>query len=211
MFTVSMTKKQKECFESIFSTMESFYRNDLETLCIVIGRHYKIPDESVKNAAAIVKSLPQGVTFPVPQKADALKAIHQRWLDGGLTQKDERWIFRMDDTERRLLAHVSDVYSRLLMGQLNMIFEELDIGLPDNPHLLDFWNDARWNGAGGMLEVRNLLFPEIKDFGWNGGFGISNPKVTFFSRLAYQMGKVLLSANEFFLPVTDEPPLSIKI
>lgn len=95
MFTVSMTKKQKECFESIFSTMESFYRNDLETLCIVIGRHYKIPDESVKNAAAIVKSLPQGVTFPVPQKADALKAIHQRWLDGGLTQKDERWIFRM--------------------------------------------------------------------------------------------------------------------
>lgn len=208
---VRMTAKQKECFESIFRTMESFYRGDLETLCIVIGCQYNLPEENIRLATTIITSLPQGIISPVNKKAAALNAIHQRWSSGSLKQKGAQWYFTIDDAERRLLAHTCDVYSRLLMGQLYMIFEELDIGLPDNPHLLDFWNDARWSGAGGMLEMRNLLFPDLKEFGWNGGYGISNPKVTFFSRLAYQMGRVLLSANEFFLPVTDEPPLTIQI
>lgn len=211
MYTVSMTNNQKECFESMFHTMEAFYRGDLETLCVVIGCRYNLPEENVRLATAIITSLPQGIISPVTEKATALNAIYQRWMDGGLTEKNARWEFKVCDGERHLLAHVLDVYSRLLMGQLNMIFEELDIGLPDNPHLLDFWSDVRWNGAGGMLEVRNLLFPEIKDFGWNGGFGISNPKVAFFGRLSYQISKVLRGGYEFVLPVTTEPLLEIQI
>jgi hypothetical protein len=206
-----MTQKHKECFESVFRTMEAFYNGDLDTLCVVIGCHYDISDENVKLAASIISSLPEGVISPVPNRAAALQAFSRRWLSGDLKRSGNKWTIEIEDSERRLLAHVTDVYSRLLMGQLNMIFEELDIGLPDNPHLLDFWHDARWSGAGGMLEARNLLFPDLKKFGWNGGYGISNPEVAFCSRLAYQMGKVLLSANEFCLPVTDEPPLTIRI
>lgn len=207
---IRMTQNQKSCLESALRTMEPFYRNELEPLCIQIGHCYNIPDENIHLAAGIIKSLPKGVTSPIPQKTNELHVFSQKMLNGGMVQVNENWTIELNDSEQRLLAHTLDVYSRLLMGQLHMIFEELDIDIPDNPHLLDFWRDARWNGAGGMIEVRNLLFPDLKSFGWNGGYGISNPKVAFFSRLAYQMKKALLNPNDFILPVTDEPPLTIQ-
>ena len=206
-----MTQRHKECFESAFRTMEPFYRNDLESLCIVIGCHYDIPDANVQQAANIMTSLP-GITSPVPAKAERIASIAKRWHEGGVVKADnEHWCFEISNEERVFLAHVLDTYSRLLMGQLNMIFEELDIGLPDGSHLLDLWHDVRWNGAGGMREARNLLFPELEGCGWNGGYGISNPHVAFFSRLSYQMAKVLRGGYEFVLPVTDEPLLEVQI
>lgn len=48
-----------------------------------------------------------------------------------------------------------------------------------------------------------LLFPAIREFGWNGGYGIASKEVAEDARLAYQLVKVL--RREYVLPVTNEP------
>lgn len=105
-----MTQKHKECFESVFRTMEAFYNGDLDTLCVVIGCHYDISDENVKLAASIISSLPEGVISPVPNRAAALQAFSRRWLSGDLKRSGNKWTMVLHDalqaplTDSRLLS-----------------------------------------------------------------------------------------------------------
>ena len=112
---------------------------------------------------------------------------------------------KLEEPERCLLAQTLDAFSRIVMGQMHILFEIMDIpeSTQENQHVLDMYHDVYWYGQYGAKEARDLLFPAIRDFGWNGGYGIASKEVAEDARLAYQLVKAL--RREYVLPVTDEP------
>lgn len=74
---------------------------------------------------------------------------------------------------------------------------------------MDAWHDARWQGIGGAAAVRDLLIPGLKDFGWNGNYGITSSDGSYESKLAYEMCKVL-NKDAYMLRVTEEPLMEVK-
>lgn len=112
---------------------------------------------------------------------------------------------KLEEPERCLLAQTLDAFSRIVMGQMHILFEIMDIpeSTQENQHALDMYHDVYWYGQYGAKEARDLLFPAIRDFGWNGGYGIASKEVAEDARLAYQLVKAL--RREYVLPVTNEP------
>lgn len=113
-------------------------------------------------------------------------------------------MFRLTNSERKALSKVLDTYSRIMMGQLSIIFEALDIqtdGKEPTERQLQAWHDAYWEGGMGLRDAKAQLLPDTAEFGWNGGYGICNQKVALGSRLAYEMRKIL--DKEKPLKVTD--------
>ena len=115
----------------------------------------------------------------------------------------------MDASSWKTLVDALDVYSRILMGQFSIIYEELDISGDDEIHLRAN-HDARWYGVG-VQEARDLLIPQLKKLGvgWNGNFGISNSELAYNSKLSYEILKTIRYAcdgrDSIVLHVTDEP------
>ena len=115
-------------------------------------------------------------------------------------------VLQLTDEERKALAKILDTFSRILMGQLSVIFEALDVRVGKESiqeHQLQAWHDAYWEGGLGLQKARADLIPETAEFGWNGGYGICSKQVSEKSRLAYEMQKVLNFAKP--LKVTEIP------
>lgn len=203
-----MTENHHELLKRVFPTMSSFYSNDLGPIFSVIGKEYGTLD-MVKDSVARFEDVP--VTAAVPVQVKKIDSLWLRFRHEAVQKKFNEeycWIFPIDDAERKLMSKILDVFSRVVMGQFFIIYEELDIDLAGDPAgnqaLWQAYHDALWRGAGGINEIRGTLIPDLATNEWHGGFGICNTAVAESSRLAYQMHKVL-ERDSLILRVTAEP------
>lgn len=210
---IDFTVKQFFCVSHALAIMISFYNNDFSSICKEVGESYGASDDDIKNACAILTAI--NVTAPVKKTYDKLMDIllniHQNHEEIQEHERNTQYKYRvtMDASSWKTLVDALDVYSRILMGQFSIIYEELDISGDDEVHLRAN-HDARWYGVG-VQEARDLLIPQLKKLGvgWNGNFGISNSELAYNSKLSYEILKTIRYAcdgrDSIVLHVTDEP------
>lgn len=210
---IDFTVKQFFCVSHALAIMISFYNNDFSSICKEVGESYGASENDIKNACAILTAI--NVTAPVKKTYDKLMDIllniHQNHEEIQEHERNTQYKYRvtMDASSWKTLVDALDVYSRILMGQFSIIYEELDISGDDEIHLRAN-HDARWYGVG-VQEARDLLIPQLKKLGvgWNGNFGISNSELAYNSKLSYEILKTIRYAcdgrDSIVLHVTDEP------
>lgn len=210
---IDFTVKQFFCVSHALAIMISFYNNDFSSICKEVGESYGASEDDIKNACAILTAI--NVTAPVKKTYDKLMDIllniHQNHEEIQEHERNTQYKYRvtMDASSWKTLVDALDVYSRILMGQFSIIYEELDISGNDEIHLRAN-HDARWYGVG-VQEARDLLIPQLKKLGvgWNGNFGISNSELAYNSKLSYEILKTISYAcdgrDSIVLHVTDEP------
>lgn len=210
---IDFTVKQFFCVSHALAIMISFYSNDFSSICKEVGESYGASEDDIKNACAILTAI--NVTAPVKKTYDKLMDIllniHQNHEEIQEHERNTQYKYRvtMDASSWKTLVDALDVYSRILMGQFSIIYEELDISGDDEIHLRAN-HDARWYGIG-VQEARDLLIPQLKKLGvgWNGNFGISNSELAYNSKLSYEILKTIRYAcdgrDSIVLHVTDEP------
>lgn len=210
---IDFTVKQFFCVSHALAIMISFYNNDFSSICKEVGESYGASEDDIKNACAILAAI--NVTAPVKKTYDKLMDIllniHQNHEEIQEHERNTQYKYRvtMDASSWKTLVDALDVYSRILMGQFSIIYEELDISGNDEIHLRAN-HDARWYGVG-VQEARDLLIPQLKKLGvgWNGNFGISNSELAYNSKLSYEILKTIRYAcdgrDSIVLHVTDEP------
>lgn len=210
---IDFTVKQFFCVSHALAIMISFYNNDFSSICKEVGESYGASEDDIKNACAILTAI--NVTAPVKKTydklMDTLLNIHQNHEEIQEHERNTQYKYRvtMDASSWKTLVDALDVYSRILMGQFSIIYEELDISGNDEIHLRAN-HDARWYGVG-VQEARDLLIPQLKKLGvgWNGNFGISNSELAYNSKLSYEILKTIRYAcdgrDSIVLHVTDEP------
>lgn len=203
--TVLLTLKQYNLVQKMLPPMEKLHQNDFIPLFRLIADDYHIEDKAAERAAAIISNI--SVIVSSPRKAARLCSLASTWSSKATVVQDEPFTYevKLEELERCLLAQTLDAFSRIVMGQMHILFEIMDISesTQENQHALDMYHDVYWYGQYGAKEARDLLFPAIRDFGWNGGYGIASKEVAEDARLAYQLVKAL--RREYVLPVTDEP------
>lgn len=203
--TVLLTLKQYNLVQKMLPPMEKLHQNDFIPLFRLIADDYHIEDKAAERAAAIISNI--SVIVSSPRKAARLCSLASTWSSKATVVQDEPFTYevKLEEPERCLLAQTLDAFSRIVMGQMHILFEIMDIpeSTQENQHALDMYHDVYWYGQYGAKEARDLLFPAIRDFGWNGGYGIASKEVAEDARLAYQLVKAL--RREYVLPVTDEP------
>lgn len=210
---IDFTVKQFFCVSHALAIMISFYNNDFSSICKEVGESYGASEDDIKNACAILTAI--NVTAPVKKTYDKLMDIllniHQNHEEIQEHERNTQYKYRvtMDASSWKTLVDALDVYSRILMGQFSIIYEELDISGNDEIHLRAN-HDARWYGVG-VQEARDLLIPQLKKLGvgWNGNFGISNSELAYNSKLSYEILKTIRYAcdgrDSIVLHITDEP------
>ena len=210
---IDFTVKQFFCVSHALAIMISFYNNDFSSICKEVGESYGASEDDIKDACAILTAI--NVTAPVKKTYDKLMDIllniHQNHEEIQEHERNTQYKYRvtMDASSWKTLVDALDVYSRILMGQFSIIYEELDISGNDEIHLRAN-HDARWYGVG-VQEARDLLIPQLKKLGvgWNGNFGISNSELAYNSKLSYEILKTIRYAcdgrDSIVLHVTDEP------
>ena len=210
---IDFTVKQFFCVSHALAIMISFYNNDFSSICKEVGESYGASEDDIKNACAILTAI--NVTAPVKKTYDKLMDIllniHQNHEEIQEHERNTQYKYRvtMDASSWKTLVDALDVYSRILMGQFSIIYEELDIPGDDEIHLRAN-HDARWYGVG-VQEARDLLIPQLKKLGvgWNGNFGISNSELAYNSKLSYEILKTIRYAcdgrDSIVLHITDEP------
>lgn len=184
--------------------MEKLYQNDFVPLFRLIADDYRIEAKTAERAAAIISRI--GVTAPAPRKAAQLHNLASTWASKATKIQNGPFVYEveLEEPERCLLEKALDAFSRIVMGQMHILFEITDIpeSIRENQHALDLYHDVYWYGRYDAKEARDLLFPAIREFGWNGGYGIASKEVAEDARLAYQLVKVL--RREYVLPVTSQ-------
>ena len=202
---VLLTLKQYNLVQKMLSPMEKLYQNDFVPLFRLIADDYRIEAKTAERAAAIISRI--GVTAPAPRKAAQLNNLASTWASKATKIQNGPFVYEveLEEPERCLLEKALDAFSRIVMGQMHILFEITDIpeSIRENQHALDLYHDVYWYGRYDAKEARDLLFPAIREFGWNGGYGIASKEVAEDARLAYQLVKVL--RREYVLPVTNEP------
>lgn len=202
---VLLTLKQYNLVQKMLSPMEKLYQNDFVPLFRLIADDYRIEAKTAERAAAIISRI--GVTAPAPRKAAQLHNLASTWASKATKIQNGPFVYEveLEEPERCLLEKALDAFSRIVMGQMHILFEITDMpeNIQENQHALDMYHDVYWYGRYDAKEARDLLFPAIRESGWNGGYGIASKEVAEDARLAYQLVKVL--RREYVLPVTDEP------
>lgn len=208
-----ITEQHTQLMQTIMSVMEAFYGNDLLPILKEVGTAYHAQPSAAKNMAELIKSL--SITYEnlkMKRWVQNLKALPYRVITSPSEGANLNKALCLTDIERQALIKILDTYSRVMMGQLFIIFEALDI--PSNDQELEeqrlrAWHDAYWKGCMGLRDAKAQLIPETSNYGWRGGYGICNQKVSLSSRLAYEMLKIL--DKDIALKVTDVPLPYLKI
>ncbi len=200
-----MTEQHKQLLQNIMPVMEAFYGNELLPILEDVERAYHAQPYAARDTVDLIKSL--SITCEnqnMKQQVQNLRAMPYQSITPWEENTSLNVMFRLTNSERKALSKVLDTYSRIMMGQLSIIFEALDIqtdGKEPTERQLQAWHDAYWEGGMGLRDAKAQLLPDTAEFGWNGGYGICNQKVALGSRLAYEMRKIL--DKEKPLKVTD--------
>ena len=207
---VIVTQKQHELVKRALANMEQLYQNNPAPLFHLISEWYKGGSEAATKAAEIISGLPIVVAnIPAAKKTKQLLMDWQKRTSPA-SEEGFEYAVELSDDQLAQLSKILDAFSRIMMGQLHILFETMDIpvAVDKNPHMMQMYHDVYWEGLYGAKEAKDLLFPATKQFGWNGGYGIANREVAEDSRLAYQIAKAI--RNEYALPVTDEPLIQMR-
>lgn len=207
-----VTQKQFDLLKRMLPIMKSFYNNQIQPLFEEVAKQYGTSEEDAEKATSIFNSLP--VTAPCPNHVSALALLISEMdkaesIDIAPPEvlKTSHFIRKVyiSNEARKTLECALDTFSRILMGQFFIIYEQLDAN-SDNPHIQDAWSGAKWEGID-VREMRDILIPELKTSGWNGSYGIAGKDNKEDSKLAYEMLKVIRQhyRNEYILRVTDQP------
>lgn len=218
--TIYLTQKQYDMLAKMVPIMLEFYKNDIRPLFEEIGRQYGT-QTAVDTACEIFKAVP--VTGQVPKyiKAltwieDCVKNAENIHIQSSEKTKNDPFVKKVFipntkeyPTNRDVLVDALDTYSRVLMGQFSVIYEQLDID-SSNPRIQEAWASAKWNGSG-VYEMRDLLIPDLIRMGWNGSYGIASPDNRRDSKLAYEMLKRIRNRrDDYILRVTDQPLIIVE-
>ena len=200
-----VTEKQYALVGNALPVMESLYRNDPLPIFQLIEENYELDKGVAQKAADIV--LNTHITSANKEQALRIDRLLSDWTLGASSISEEmfRYTIPLDNSQEKLLAKTLDVVSRIMMGQLHILFDALDMPAEtlNNKHAMQVFQDVYLDGLHGAQEARDIVFPGIKELGWHGGYSIANRNVTESARLAYEMSKVL--KKEQPLKVTDEP------
>lgn len=206
-FELVMTTPHKQLLETMLPLMEAMYNNDLTPILLQVAQEYHTLPETAENMAKLIRNL--DITDKNEKQAmqthNLITACRQDMVHA-VSGEPMTDVLQLTDEERKALAKILDTFSRILMGQLSVIFEALDVRVESEPiqeYRLQAWHDAYWEGGLGLQKARADLIPETAEFGWNGGYGICSNQVSEKSRLAYEMQKVLNFAKP--LKVTEIP------
>lgn len=218
--TIYLTQKQYDILAKMVPIMLEFYKNDIRPLFEEIGRQYGT-QTAVDTACEIFKAVP--VTGQVPKyiKAltwieDCVKNAEDIYIQSSEKTKNDPFVKKVFipntkeyPTNRDVLVDALDTYSRVLMGQFSVIYEQLDID-SSNPRIQKAWASAKWNGSG-VYEMRDLLIPDLIRMGWNGSYGIASPDNRYDSKLTYEMLKRIRNRrDDYILRVTDQPLIVVE-
>lgn len=216
--TIYLTQKQYDMLAKMVPIMLECYKNNIRPLFEEIGRQYGT-QAAVDTACEIFKAVP--VTGRVPKyiKAlawieDCVKNAEDIHIPSSEKTKNDPFVKKVSiqntkeyPTNRDVLVDALDTYSRVLMGQFSVIYEQLDID-SSNPRIQEAWASAKWNGSSVM---RDVLIPSLAQMGWNGSYGITSPENPCDSKLAYEMLKRIRNKhNDYILRVTDQPLIIVE-
>lgn len=203
--TALLTLKQYNLVQKMLLPMERVHQNDFTPLFRLIADDYHIEDKAAERAAATISKM--SIIVSSPRRAVRLCSLASTWSSKTTVVQNGPFVYEveLEEPERCLLEKALDAFSSIVMGQMHILFEITDIpeSIRENQHALALYHDVYWYGRYDAKEARDLLFPAIRDFGWNGGYGIASKEVAEDARLAYQLVKAL--RREYVLPVTDEP------
>lgn len=215
--TIQLTEKHYVLLIRVLEVMAPFYGNNFVSICKEVGETYGASEAAIQEACNILMEI--GVTAPVPAMQETAERLLEIAKKPVILAKDQAPYTKQIDIEKDdviQLVSILDVYSRILMGQFDKIYDALDVAPDDDEHehRLQANHDAKWYGVG-VSGARDLLIPQLKKMGvgWNGSFGISNLDLAYNSKLSYEMLKALDHAcgcrDSYCLKVTDEPFLRI--
>lgn len=218
---IYLTQIQYDLLCKVFSVMIPFYENDIRPFFEEIGKQYGT-EEAVTKACDTFYAIP--VTGPVPKYVQTLTALQNQLEESEnihikSQERDKKspfvkkFSFQNNEgkypTTKDILVDALDAYSRILMGQFFIIYEQLDVN-SENEKIQSAWASAKWNGSG-VYEMRDLLIPDLVKMGWNGSFGIASSDNQYDSKLAYEMLKRIRNRrDDYILRVTDQPLVVVE-
>lgn len=220
--TIYLTRKQYDLLSKVFAIMIPFYKNNIRPLFEEVGKQYGT-ESAVSDACGVFENVP--VTGPVPKYVKELTSL-QKQLEQAesiniksaerdkATSFAKKFTFQNTNdgkypTSKDILVDALDSYSRVLMGQFFIIYEQLDVN-SENEEIQAAWSAAKWNGVG-VLPMRDLLIPDLVKMGWHGSFGIASSDNRYDSKLAYEMLKRIRNRrDDYILRVTDQPLVVVE-
>lgn len=220
--TIYLTEKQYALLGKVFAIMIPFYKNIIQPLFEEVGKQYGTED-AVSDACKIFYNIT--VTAPVSKYARTLTELkgqfeQSKTVDIESPERDKSAPFikkfsfqNVNDgknpTSKDILVDALDTYSRVLMGQFFIIYEQLDV-CSENEHIQTAWASAKWHGAN-VYPMRDMLIPDLSKMGWNGSYGIASPDNRYDSKLAYEMLKRIRNRrDDYILRVTDQPLVVVE-
>lgn len=201
----NMTKQHFALLEEVLSVMQPFYENNLVPVFNNIGTLYEVNSSDIEKASGIVAA--HHATDKVEAMATFIKDMLPKIQDAKTIdkknpnpQKDEHYVrlLTVNNSERACLSHIMGLYSRLLSGQFNYIFMELDIPdkLPLTVQRQKELEDLQHLGLD-CVNARALLVPPCKDFDWNSYLGITSSELPNKAKMAYEMSRVFARPDDF--------------
>lgn len=213
--TIYVTQKQYNLLKRMLPVMRAFYQNDIRPLFEEIAKQYGTTEEDVVKAADIFYSVPvtaacQKDVSELTTLIDEVKKAKNIHIESSDVLRKSPFVktIHIPDDAKSTLIDALDTYSRVLMGQFFIIYEQLDVNT-QNPHIEEAWSDAKWGGIN-VREMRDVLIPELKCMEWNGSYGIAGKDNKYDSKLSYEMLKVIRKRrDDYILRVTDQPLLIV--
>lgn len=214
-----MTKAHRRLLLHIMEVMQPFYGIKFMPMCKEIGEETGASEKDVNEAVRILSE--SHAICRIPEKVDAIKKFRQD-LEHIKDKRGEKYPYSMDVEREQLylITAVVNTYSRMLMGQIFYLFEELDIYNDEkkkkNTEAMQEWDLCRWSG-GSALQAKNLLFPDLAEKGiaWKEGYIVTSDMVSDNCRLAYEireaMEDALYKEHEYGLAmITGEPLMKVS-
>ena len=133
--------------------MEKLYQNDFVPLFRLIADDYRIEAKTAERAAAIISRI--GVTAPAPRKAAQLHNLASTWASKATKIQNGPFVYEveLEEPERCLLEKALDAFSRIVMGQMHILFEITDI--PESIRENTLWTCTMMStGMGDMMQKR---------------------------------------------------------
>lgn len=209
--TIYTTEKQYDLLKRMLPIMREFYNNNPQPLFAEVAKQYGTPEDAADKAYQLFSMV--SVTAPCPQKVENIgilisevNSARKVDIESPEVLKQSRFVrvVNIPKETKSTLENCLDTFSRVLMGQFFIIYEQLDMK-EGNKHVEDKYWDIRWTGSG-VREMRDFLIPELRDAGWNGSYGIAGKDNPYDSKLAYEMLKIIRRRHDdYILRITDQP------
>lgn len=192
---IKMTFTQLEILMNAIDFYKNFiYQRDFTALYTVFTsvkntESFVINDDTYSRFREIIAPL-QGSTI--------LHEFGPIEIEISTTDNETVRIVSIEDKYIKTVIKCLDLYSRTLMGQFSVVFDD---------YRLNYWPEYRSNYRAEdehlciLSEARNIIAPELAAYGVHGSYGIGSPEIPVESKIAYEM----LGCMRYWLWLALEP------